>query len=165
MTRACLTLGALGALVAAMAAPTVAEAAKAYTDGRLQMFAGPGERYPDLVGVPHQSRVELIGCLPQGRWCDVQFGPYRGWVNGDALRVKSGGRYTSIYGAGFTSPVADFDFDAYWNVYYRDRPFYSERRRWRDLDRDGTENAYDRDVDGDGVANRSDIDPYNRRTN
>jgi len=52
---------------------------------------------------------------------------------------------------------------------HRDRYWAYERNRYRnmgwrgDMDRDGVQNAYDRDRDGDGVSNRRDDHPNNPR--
>jgi hypothetical protein len=49
--------------------------------------------------------------------------------------------------------------------YYHPRHKHSRHRHssyeWRDQDRDGIANRYDRDMDGDGVPNRRDHNPNN----
>lgn len=148
---------ALGALV-----PAAAQAARdGFYDGGLTLYAGPGHRYPEIMSRPGDGRVLIYGCARDFRWCDVSRGRFRGWADADELQIETrrGIRTVSEVGPRPDLPLIRFTFDTYWNDNYRNRDFYANRARWRDMDRDGIPNRFDRDRDGDGIRNSRDAMP------
>ena len=87
-------LGA-AALLAAMALPGIASAATAIATANVNLRAGPSTSYPAVNVVPSGYDVEVYGCLSNRSWCDVSYGPQRGWMSSNYLAyVESGRRYT-----------------------------------------------------------------------
>ena len=167
---------AVGALL--LAPSIAAAAANGYAIANVNMRSGPSTRYPAVVVVPAGAPITIYGCLSNVNWCDVSFSRGRGWVSGTYIQTTY--RQNRVYVAPeyyrpLGIPTITFDVDTYWNRYYRDRDFYSERGRWRSWD-------YRRDVapppppgwggrepdpvwrrDRDRYDNRSWDNDYNRR--
>ncbi len=58
------TLGlAAGALLAAVAVPSLAQAQNAYTTTTVNLRAGPGFEYPVVFSVPGNVALQSYGCL------------------------------------------------------------------------------------------------------
>jgi uncharacterized protein YraI len=157
------------ALAVALLGPVAAHAERAYTTTTLALRAGPGSEYPRLERIPRDMRVEVHGCLDRFDWCDVSYRGTRGWLDGEALVVRSEGRRSRVteYWPRARGPIVTFSFDSYWDNNYNRRSFYRDRDDWRnrsrgwrgrDQDRDGIPNRFDRDQDGDGVRNDRDRD-------
>ncbi len=157
-------LGA-AALLAAMALPGIASAATAIATANVNLRAGPSTSYPAVNVVPSGYDVEVYGCLSNRSWCDVSYGPQRGWMSSNYLAyVESGRRYTGervVTHIG--APVISFSVGSYWDRHYRGRSFYRDRDRWdrdgrRGRHHDGREWRHDRDHDrggrGDGRRDR-----------
>lgn len=119
----------LGAL---LAAPILAEAAPAVTGRPVNLRAGPDADYPLVGWLPEGTQVDVQGCLPDYRWCDVVVGYERGWVHGRYLNYYYQNRYAPIIGWGgaIGIPLVGFSIGSYWDDYYRQRPWYRERPRW-----------------------------------
>ena len=117
-------------LTLALAMPAMAQ--QALTTDWVNLRAGPGRDYP-LVGrlVPN-TPVQVGGCLGGYNWCDVIVGPDRGWVYASHLSYVYQNRPVPIlgWGAQIGLPVVVFSIDSYWDQYYRQRPWYSQRPRW-----------------------------------
>jgi len=73
------------AATALYAVPLVAAAAPAYAITDAQILAGPGDYYPVVGQINRGAPVDLNRCLPDYSWCDVSFGPNRGWVYGEQV--------------------------------------------------------------------------------
>ncbi|HKE38717.1 MAG TPA: SH3 domain-containing protein [Casimicrobiaceae bacterium] len=73
------------AATALYAVPLVAAAAPAYAITDAQVLAGPGDYYPVVGQINRGTAVDLNRCLPDYSWCDVSFGPNRGWVYGEQV--------------------------------------------------------------------------------
>lgn len=129
-----------------------ASAAPGYATTRLEVRAGPDFDYPTVGVARAGSRIEINGCLPDWRWCDVTTRRDRGWVRGEDIQAEYRGRRLS-YGSPWRVPVFSFNFGTYWDNHYRGRPFYGERtrweRHWRDHDR-GPRRGPDHHRDGRG---------------
>jgi len=67
------------------AVPFVAAAAPAHAISDAQILAGPGDYYPVVGQINRGTSVDLNRCLPDYSWCDVSFGPNRGWVYGEQV--------------------------------------------------------------------------------
>ena len=115
----------LGVAVPALAAP-------GFATGNVNLRAGPGTGYPQVVVVPNGAPVEIFGCLQGYGWCDVGFNGVRGWVSSGYLQYLYEGRrvpFTQYYGRAGV-PVVGFTFGDYWGEHYRDRPWFADRDRW-----------------------------------
>lgn len=135
MKRHILKILAVGIL---MALPSVASAAtNGFATTNVNMRSGPSTRYPAVVVVPAGAPIVVNGCLDNVNWCDVSFARGRGWVSGSYIQVSYRQNRTFVspqYYRPMGIPTITFDVDTYWQRYYRDRDFYSERGRWRDWD-------------------------------
>lgn len=167
---------AAGALLAAVAVPSLAQAQNVYTTTYVNLRSGPGLDYPVVFAVARHSAMNSYGCLNDWSWCDVSIDGYRGWMAGAYIAYNYNNRAIPVaeYGPRYNVPVLSFNFGTYWDTHYRGRPWYSQRSRWerydrdhnggrrvvrgRDTDRDGIPDRLDRDKDGDGIPNRFDRD-------
>lgn len=79
-----LSVAAIAALAVFVAAPA-ASASEAYATEDVNMRSGPGTEFP-VVGVILGGRpVTVVGCLPDGGWCDAVHDGDRAWVSGRFL--------------------------------------------------------------------------------
>ncbi len=136
MKRILWLAGAL--LLAAFALPAAALAQNAYTTDYVNLRAGPGYDYPIVIAVPANTGLQSYGCLGDWSWCDVSWGPYRGWMSGEFIAYVYNNQWVPLYDYGprFGLPIIVFDFGLYWDRYYRNWPFYRDRDRWRRYDHD-----------------------------
>lgn len=144
-------------LVAALVLPGMASAQTetAYARGNINMRAGPDIDYPVIATIGSGSVVNVYGCIRGYDWCDVRVRNYRGWVYARRLEFAYRGERVLIpeYGSAFGAPIIRFDF-GYWDRYYQDRPFYSERGRWeRDWGNGGHYSRYEGNRDGERGPN------------
>ena len=123
----------IACVAVAAAIPVAASAEEAFTVSAVDVFAGPSSEYPPIAQLPPNTEVTLAGCLSDWSWCDVIVGYDRGWVYAADLVVPyQGARLVVIeYGPRYHfCPVVTFSLVAYWDRYYRSRPFYAERQVW-----------------------------------
>ena len=115
-----------------LAAPTVAYAADGYVTGNVSMRAGPDAQYPLILTIPAGSAVSVQGCTAGWEWCDVIVPGNRGWVSGYYIQYQYQNQPVVLptYGAQIGIPIVSFVIATYWNNYYRNRPFYSQRNSW-----------------------------------
>jgi uncharacterized protein YraI len=159
MTR--LTFGLAAVAAGLVFAPNLASALSAVTTEETNLRAGPAIDFPVVDSLPSDARVNVHGCVRGYRWCDVSWRDARGWVSGDELVYLNHGRRVTIvdYGPSIGLPVIGYSFDSYWNRYYRSRPFYAERTRWRNAwrEREGGERRAGDRIGREGrIENRSD---------
>jgi uncharacterized protein YraI len=123
------------ALLGTVAVPALAAAQNAVTSVDLNMRAGPATSFPVVAVIPEDAPVTVHGCIAGYGWCDTSFQGARGWVNGDYLRYFYRERYVPVveYGPRIGLPIISFSVDSYWDRYYRTRPWYRERARWREV--------------------------------
>src|SRR5262245_26395733 len=125
-------------------APSFASALSAVTAESTNLRAGPAFDFPVVDRIPSDVNVDIHGCVGGYRWCDVSWRDARGWLPGNQLAYIYQGRRVTVleYGPRIGLPVVGYSFDSYWDRYYRSRPFYGERARyrtvWRDHERNGT---------------------------
>ncbi|WP_421871615.1 SH3 domain-containing protein [Pararhizobium sp.] len=133
---------AIGATVAAVLLPAVAEAAQGFSTANVNMRSGPSTRYPAVTVIPVGTSLEIHGCLADTPWCDVSFYNGRGWVAGRYVQAQYQQRRVYVepdYYGSLGIPLVTFELGNYWDRNYRNRDFYRERdyyRRDRDRDRD-----------------------------
>lgn len=96
--------------------------------------AGPDIGYPRVATIPAGARLQIFGCLDGWSWCDVQWGPNRGWISAGLVESDFGGSRVIVYDNGprLGFPFVTFGFDLYWNSHYRNRYWYRDRSRWHD---------------------------------
>ena len=130
-----LTFGLAAVMAGLVIAPNLASALSAVTTQSTDLRAGPAFDFPVVDNIPSEVAVNIHGCVRGYRWCDVSWRDARGWVPGDELAYLQQGRRVSIieYGPRIGLPVVGYAFDTYWDRYYRGRPFYGERARWRSV--------------------------------
>ncbi|MCW3689308.1 peptide-binding protein [Burkholderia cenocepacia] len=115
------------------AAPGVADAqSSAYTNSPAELFAGPAPDYPVVAQIPPGTALDVFGCLSDYTWCDVALPGVRGGIDAQLLDYPYQGSYVPLleYGAIIGVPVTGFAIGAYWDRYYRHRPWYPDRDRW-----------------------------------
>ena len=127
-------------VAAIFAAPSAANAQRAWALNGAEIYAGPGNDYPLVARLAPGVRVTVQGCLSDYTWCDVVFGGNRGWVYAGELGYSYQSRRVPIvdYGPRIGLPIISFSLGNYWDHYYRGRPWYGERDRWE-------HRAYNRD--------------------
>ena len=136
-----ITLSVAATVAGLVIGPSLASALTEMTTEPTNLRAGPAFDFPVVDSIPDDARVTVHGCVRAYRWCDISWRDARGWVSGDELAYFYQQRYVPIveYGPRIGLPIVVFSFDTYWDRYYRGRPFYGQRTRWRTVwrDRDG----------------------------
>ncbi|MFS2102685.1 SH3 domain-containing protein, partial [Variovorax sp. Varisp85] len=121
----------IGAL--ALILPLAAAAQQAFTRGTVNLRAGPSGDYPLVARLGPGQPLDVIGCTSGYGWCDVVLPDGgRGWVWSRSLDYAYQERRVPLatYGAVIGVPIISFAIGSYWASYYRDRPWYGERRWW-----------------------------------
>ncbi|MGJ3702576.1 SH3 domain-containing protein [Variovorax sp. AFSI2.2] len=117
----------------ALALPLAASAQQALTRGAVNLRAGPSGDYPLVARLAPGQPLDVIGCTGGYSWCDVVLPDGgRGWVWARSLDYAYQERRVPLatYGAVIGVPIVTFVIGSYWADYYRDRPWYGERRWW-----------------------------------
>src|SRR5215510_3436047 len=89
---AALTLVAASSLAAAQTKATTADA--------VNVRAGPDRMFPTVTWLLGGTTVDIVGCVPSWRWCDVIAGGHRGWVYARYLAYRHDGRQVRIVAGG-----------------------------------------------------------------
>ena len=124
-------------IILAVAAVTgSAVPASAYTSAfptsPVYMRTGPDVGYPPVTVIPAGVPVTVLGCIGGWQWCDVTWGPNRGWVAGMYLQAYWQSQPVPFYYAAphYNVPIITFQFGPYWDSHYRGRYWYHQRDRW-----------------------------------
>jgi uncharacterized protein YraI len=159
--------GLMLSIAAALAAAPMAASAQSTADALdgAEIYAGPGQDYPMVARLGPGVAVRVQGCLSDYTWCDVTFGPNRGWVYGGELGYAYQSRRVPIvdYGPRLALPVISFTLGNYWDRYYRGRNFYHERNDWERRWHDNRGGHEWRGTDRRGDWNRGDWNRGNGR--
>jgi uncharacterized protein YraI len=125
----CLLAAPLLALLL-LAAP--AQASPGLVRTTVTLRAGPDIGFPAVDRIPRGARIVVHGCLEDGIWCDVSFGPERGWVAATALDYFYEDRYVYLpdYVYAVDVPVVTFALGSYWDSYYVGRPWFHRHAYW-----------------------------------
>ncbi len=117
-------------LFPALAAP--AFAANGSTSQGVQMQAGPGREYPDVMRLAPNLKVTIHACARAWDWCDVEWRGNRGWIPAAALdyRLDDTLLPVSDYGPRVGLAQVEFNLAKYWDAYYRQRPWYPRRAEY-----------------------------------
>lgn len=121
LKRLLIALALLAAGISTATAATIA-----VSTGNVNLRAGPSTAYPVVTTVPVGMRIVTHGCLAGYTWCDIAFGPYRGWVSSNYIQIVFNGAPVVLSAPVATSvgiTVVAFN-QAYWNNYYRAYPWY-----------------------------------------
>lgn len=119
-------------LALAFALPLAASAQNAFTTQAVNMRAGPDRSFPLVAWIPAGAAVQVFGCLDGWRWCDTAWGPHRGWVWSQTLQTTFQNQPWIIFHGGPTLgiPLVTFSIGAYWDSFYRNRPWWDHRDYW-----------------------------------
>jgi uncharacterized protein YraI len=120
-------------MLALSALPAQARPWTGYAIADVNERAGPSTLYPAIIVIPAGAPILIYGCLEDYSWCDISWGPYRGWMAANYLETTYGSRAVPLPGyiGPLGIPLITFEFDTYWDDYYRDEPFFRDSYRWR----------------------------------
>lgn len=120
------------AAAACVAASLVAGNSYAYYDGfasaNVNLRAGPGRDFPVIAKLTPNHPVRVNGCLSGRDWCEIEYGNLNGWVSTQFLQDDRRVFWAKSQPVTVV-PTVVFEKDAYWDDYYRHRPFYKDYRR------------------------------------
>ncbi len=122
----------LAGSVGLISAQPAAAASAAVATTNVNLRAGPGTNYPVVTAMPRGASLAVYGCLAGYTWCDVSWGPSRGWVAANYVQVAYQGRpvvLTPALAPAIGLTVVAFN-QAYWNTYYANRPWYGQWNRY-----------------------------------
>jgi uncharacterized protein YraI len=149
---------------------STAQAADGVVTSGVTLRAGPDSGFPAVVALRPMSAVEIHGCIDGWNWCDITAADFRGWVPGDVLLVLHENRRVALVEVApvIGIPVVSFNI-GYWDIHYRNRPFYAQKNRFvnftvktRIIDRDDRRDVRRdrddrRDVNRDRDQDRRDV--------
>lgn len=120
------------AAVLLLAAFGIASAQNAYTSRPMNVRAGPDRGYPLVAQLGPGEPLDVHGCLNDWSWCDVSFDGNRGWMYAGGVSFVYQGERVPLYSYAprLGLPILTFSLGAYWNQYYRGRPWYAQRDTW-----------------------------------
>jgi uncharacterized protein YraI len=113
-------------LTAATVSSAALAASPAVATHDVNLRAGPGTAYPAITTVPAGAPITAFGCDTGYYWCDVAWGPNRGWMSASYIQVVYAGRPVIVTPAVAPSVrlnVVAFDY-GYWQAHYAGRPWY-----------------------------------------
>ena len=106
------------ALLLLLPIPALAQPAR--TTSLVNMRAGPDSAFPLVTWFPAGTRLNVVGCTVDERWCDVVSGRSRGWVYSRYLSSRPLNRI----------PTVTFSVESYWDAHYRSRRWFSDKPLW-----------------------------------
>ena len=85
-----------------------------------------------VAWLPAGATVNVLGCIDGWRWCDVAAGFNRGWVFGQFLAISYQSQPIVIMNSGgwLGVPLITFSVGSYWDLHYRNRPWWNQRSYW-----------------------------------
>jgi uncharacterized protein YraI len=124
-------LSCVAVFLSTFAVPALADTNGSTSQG-VQMQAGPGTEYPEVMRLAPNLKVTIHGCARAWDWCDVEWRGNRGWVPAASLDYRLDRTLLPIanYGPRIGIPEIGFDLSAYWETHYQQRPWYADRQEW-----------------------------------
>lgn len=119
--------------VALAACLSAADAREATVTGSVNVRSGPDRSLPTVTWLLTGTRVTVVGCIADWRWCDVVAGRDRGWVYSRYLSVPFRGSSITIArgGSDLDMPVLGFELGPYWDEHYATRMFFPQKASWQ----------------------------------
>ena len=104
----------------------------AFTTQAVNIRAGPDHTFPMVAWLPAGATVNVLGRIDGWRWCDVAAGFNRGWVFGQFLAISYQSQPIVIMNSGgwLGVPLITFSIGSYWDLHYRNRPWWNQRSYW-----------------------------------
>jgi uncharacterized protein YraI len=120
------------ALFVSSAFATPALAANGTTSQGVQLQAGPGTEYPDVMRLAPNLKITIHGCARAWDWCDVEWRGNRGWAPAAALAYSLDRSLLPVanFGPRVGLPEVEFNLAKYWEAHYQQRPWYPDRKEW-----------------------------------
>jgi uncharacterized protein YraI len=120
------------AMALAACMPVVAAETATITDSA-NVRSGPDRSLPTVTWLLSGTRVTVVGCVANWRWCDVIAGRDRGWVYTRYLSVPFQGSAVTISkgGPNLGLTVIDFALGPYWDEHYQGKLFFGQKARWQ----------------------------------
>jgi uncharacterized protein YraI len=121
--------------VATLALPGVAAAqAVAYAAKTSSVHTGPDREYPIVTWVRRGASVDVLGCLPNRAWCEVDVHRVRGWMFAPRLEFVYAQRRLPVpeYYGYFAAPIISFDFNFRDDDRHHRRHGHRHRRHHKD---------------------------------
>ena len=127
-----------GLALVALSASAEARTWSGYVIANVNERSGPSTVYPSVTVIPAGAPIVIYGCLSDYTWCDISWGPNRGWMSAAYLQVTYQSRRVPLhdYIAPLGIPFVTFSFDTYWGDHYRHRPFFHQEDQWRHTNAD-----------------------------
>jgi len=120
------------AIASAFCLPAIA-AQTATTTSSVNVRSGPDRSMPTVTWLLSGTRVSVVGCVANWRWCDVIAGRERGWIYSRYLSLPFQGSSVLIANGGpnLGLPVTEFALGPYWDEHYASRVFFSQKADWQ----------------------------------
>jgi uncharacterized protein YraI len=111
----------------------IATAETAITTSSVNVRSGPNAALPTVTWLLTGTRVTVVGCVANWRWCDVISGRERGWIDSRYLSVPFQGSAITIIDGGphLGLPVVEFSLGPYWDEHYQRRLWFAEKASWQ----------------------------------
>jgi len=129
-----ISLKLLFALVlAGFSSITPAAEQTATTTTAVNLRAGPEKSFPTVTWHLSGTRVTVVGCVANWRWCDVIAGSDRGWIDTRYLSVPFNGSVVTIINGGpnLGLPQSEFLLGEYWDTHYQRKHWFGRKAYWQ----------------------------------
>jgi len=115
--------------MALAACMSVVAAETATITSSVNVRSGPDRSLPTVTWLLTGTRVTVVGCVANWRWCDVVSGSNRGWVYSRYLSVPFQGSAITIANGGpnLGLKVIDFELGPYWDEHYQSKIFFGQK--------------------------------------
>ena len=110
-----------------------AAAETATTTTSVNVRSGPENVFPTVTWLLSGTRVTVVGCVANWRWCDVIAGRDRGWVYSRFLSIPFNGSAVTILNGGpnLGLPESEFSLGEYWDTHYQRKHWFGRKAYWQ----------------------------------